>query len=298
MGGLLRTATEQLRSSGSESARLDAELLLGHALDVERTTVLAHPEVVVSEDRRAAFATLVKRRSMGEPVAYIRGLKEFHGLAFAVDGRALIPRPETERLVELALEHIGRELTGAPRAVGAVAFRVWDVGTGSGAIAVSLAVALRRRGYGTAVSLTASDRSRDALALAVENAVVHGVADAIDFEEGDLLAVPGAPASADLVVANLPYVPSGELRTLPVAASFEPVQALDGGPDGLALVRRLLAQLPSRLAASGAALLEIGATQADASLLAAAEELSGWPAAIEVDLGGRPRVLVLRRTRQ
>ncbi|MDQ3492724.1 MAG: peptide chain release factor N(5)-glutamine methyltransferase [Chloroflexota bacterium] len=295
VGGLLRSATVRLRAAGSETARLDAELLLGHALDVQRTTILAHPEVVVGEDRRTDFEALIERRSVGEPVAYLRGIKEFFGLALSVDRRALIPRPETERLVELALEHVRAVLTGAPRGEDAAALRAWDVGTGSGAIAVALAVDLRRRGYGEAVTIMATDHFPEALALAMENAVSHGVADAIEFAVGDLLEVPGAPTLPDLVVANLPYIPSADLSALPVAASFEPVHALDGGADGLVLIRRLLAQLPSTLAPSGSALLEIGAAQGEAALAAAAEALPGWPASIELDLGGRPRVLGVRR---
>ena len=295
VGALLRTATEHLRAAGSESARLDAELLLGHALDVQRTTVLAHPEVALSEDRRAAYAALIERRADGEPVAYIRGLKEFYGLAFAVDPRALIPRPETERLVELALDHARQMLTSAPRASAAPPLRIWDVGTGSGAIAVALAVESRRRGYGDAFAITATDRAPGALSLALENAVAHGVADIIDFKAGDLLAIPDAPLPTDLIVANLPYIPSADVPLLPVAASFEPVEALDGGADGLQLFRRLLAQLPAALSPLGAALVEIGADQAGAAVDAAAAALRGWLASIETDLGGRPRALVVRR---
>ncbi len=295
VGGLLRTATEQLRASGSESTRLDAELLLAHVLDVERTTVLAHPEVPVGSGARAAYGAAVERRSAGEPVAYIRGLKEFYGLAFTVDARALIPRPETERVVDLALDRVRRALTAAPRPAGEPPYRLWDVGTGCGAIAIALAVTLARHGYAEAVAITATDRSAEPLALAVENAVAHAVADAIDFAMGDLLAVPDAPTSVDLIVANLPYIPSLDVPGLPIAASFEPVAALDGGPDGLASIRRLLAMLPAALTERGTALLEIGAEQAAAALHAAASALPGWPAEIEADLSGQPRVLVVER---
>lgn len=295
VGELLRSATEALRAAGSESARLDAELLLGHALDVQRTRVMAHPEVAVTKVRRVAFDALVERRSQGEPVAYLRGIKEFYGLAFSVDRRALIPRPETERLVELALEHVRGVLTGAPRAAAAAPLRIWDVGTGSGAIAIALAVSLGRRGYAEAVTILATDRSAEALALALENAVAHGVADTVSFAKADLLTLDGAPVPTDLVLANLPYIPTADMATLPVAAGFEPVEALDGGPDGMTLIRRLLAQLPSALTAKGVALLEIGSLQAEAARAAVATELPGWRASIESDLGGRLRVLVVRR---
>jgi release factor glutamine methyltransferase len=293
---VLDPAVERLRAAGSDSPRLDAELLLGHALGMARTGVLAHPEAPVGDGQRDRFAVLLERRVAGEPVAYIRGVKEFYGLAFAVDARALIPRPETETLVELALAHIRTALTAAPRPAGGRPFRVLDVGTGSGAVVVALARTLGRARYGDAVRFTASDRSQDALALAVENAVAHGVADRIDFRVADLL----APAievdgPVDLVVANLPYVPSAMLPLLPVAAHFEPAEALDGGADGLDLVRALLAGLPGVLSASGAALLEIGSDQADAALAAASERLPGWPATVHADLGGRPRVLGVAR---
>ncbi|MEJ7753820.1 MAG: peptide chain release factor N(5)-glutamine methyltransferase [Candidatus Limnocylindrales bacterium] len=295
VGHLLRRATETLRAAGSESGRLDAELLLGHALDVERTTVMAHPEVAVTNVRRAAFDALVERRSRGEPVAYLRGIKEFYGLALSVDRRALIPRPETERLVELALEHVRGVLTGAPRDADAAPLRIRNVGTGSGAIAIALAVSLARRGYAQAVTILATDRSAEALALALENAVAHGVADTVGFAKGDLLGLEAAPVPTDLVLANLPYIPTADVATLPLAAGFEPVEALDGGPDGMTLIRRLLAQLPFALTVAGVALLEIGSQQAEAARAAVAAELPGWPASIESDLGGRPRVLIVRR---
>jgi len=293
---VLEPAVERLRAAGSESARLDAELLLGHALGMDRTGVLAHPEAPVGDGQRDRFAALLERRAAGEPVAYIRGVKEFYGLAFAVDARALIPRPETETLVELALGRVRASLAAAPRPVGARPFRVLDVGTGSGAVVVALARTLGRAGYGDAVRFTASDRSTDALALAVENAVAHGVADRIDFRVADLLApAVEVDGPVDLVVANLPYVPSADLPSLPIAAHFEPREALDGGSDGLDLVRGLMGELPRVLAPSGSALLEIGSDQVDAALAAAAAALPGWNATIHADLGGRPRVLDLGR---
>ncbi len=291
VGALLGEATGRLRRAGSETPRLDAELLLGHVLSVERTTILAHPEAPVGPEPAAAFAACLARRMRGEPIAYIRGLKEFYGLAFSVDGRALIPRPETERLVELAEQRVRGVLSGAPRPDGSEPFRIWDVGTGSGAICVALAVRLRRLGYGGSFQLFASERSRDALELAIENAVGHGVADAITFASGDLLQVPRFPGRVDLVVANPPYVPSDVVPTLPLAASFEPREALDGGPDGLDVVRRLLAGLPDVLLQGGAALIEIGSDQADAARAAAAQALPDWRSQVHADLAGRPRVL-------
>ncbi|MDO8483854.1 MAG: HemK/PrmC family methyltransferase, partial [Candidatus Limnocylindrales bacterium] len=234
---LLREGLERLRNAGSETPRLDAELLLGDALGVGRTVILAHPEARVGADAAARYRAGVERRTAGEPVAYIRGMKEFYGLAFAVDRRALIPRPETERLVELAEAEVRRRLP-AGSAADEPPIRIVDVGTGSGAIAVALAVTLRRLGALAAVAIVGLDIVEDALGLARENALGHAVGDAIAFERSDLL---GDAASAirsrfDLVLANLPYVRQDALAGLPIAASFEPALALDGGTDGLALI--------------------------------------------------------------
>jgi len=290
---LLRSGAARLAESGSETPRLDAELLLGHVLGVDRATLLGAPEAGVGSEQATVYASEVERSAGGEPVAYIRGFKEFFGLAMAVDRRALIPRPETERLVELALERLSEMLTAAPRDEG-TPLRVWDVGTGSGAIAVALAVESRRRRYEHDLAITATDVSPEALSLAVENAVGHGVADMIQFAQADLTAGhEGDPV--DLLLANLPYIPSDIVPGLPVAASFEPVSALDGGADGLDLIRRLMSDLPGVVAATGIALIEIGADQAEAAMAAADELLPGWRAMIRLDLAGRPRVVELAR---
>lgn len=293
---LLEPAVSRLRSAGSPSPRLDAELLLGHVLGVDRSAVLAHPEAPVGTGQAAALETALARRERGEPVAYIRGVKEFYGLALTADARALIPRPETELLVDLAQAWVRARLISAPRAAGAPPLVVLDVGTGSGAIVVALAVTFRRRGYGDAVRLLATDVSPDALALAVENAVGHGVADTIAFRQADLLERAVAEGSrADLLVANLPYVPRGDLPGLPVAASFEPAIALDGGRDGAEVIARLLADLDGNLAPEGVALLEIGDGQADRLRALVGDLLPGWTSVLHEDLGGSPRVLELAR---
>jgi len=284
---------ERLRASGSETPRLDAELLLCHAVGAERTVVLAHPEAPVGADAARRFRTDIERRSAGEPVAYIRGLKEFYGLAFQVDPRALIPRPETERLVELAEADIRRRLGLADR--GGKPLRIVDVGTGSGAIAVALAVAVRRLGAADAVAILATESSPDALDLAKENAVSHGVADRIGFAEADLLPEDTSGGPFDLVLANLPYVRHDAMADLPRATSFEPAVALDGGDDGLEVIGRLLARLPNVLAAGGSALLEIGADQGEAIAALALDRLPGWACTVEVDLAGLPRVARISR---
>ena len=300
IGELLGTGVQQLRASGSESPRLDAELLLAHVLDVDRTTLLAHPEAPVGPGPSARFAEALGRREAGEPVAYIRGIKEFHGIALAVDARVLIPRPETELLVDLALGEIGERLARAPRPAGTPPLAVADVGTGSGAIAIALAVDLRRRGMLEEVEIVASDTSEGAVDLARENAVGHGVGDRVGVAFAELLPAAGrraglleVPQRLDVVCANLPYIPSADLPGLPVAASFEPREALDGGPDGLDAVRALLDVLPDRLVPGGVALVEVGSNQGRALHAAASERLPAWDVRVEPDLAGRPRVAVL-----
>lgn len=290
---LLDVAVARLRESGSESARLDAELLLAYALDTDRTGVIAHADAPVGDGATARFEAALDRRAAGEPVAYIRGVKEFHGLAFGVDPRALIPRPETERLVELAEVEVVRRLIAAPRPAGAPPIRVIDVGVGSGAVAVTLAVLLRRRKMLDEVAITATDSSEDALQLARENAVAHAVGDRLEFINADLLPG-GAVERWEVVLANLPYVRSDALPGLPRAASFEPVLALDGGPDGLRVIARLLDLLPGATADGGVAMLEIGGDQAVEMRALAADRLPSWSCEIELDLGGLPRVAILR----
>lgn len=293
---LLSEATERLQASGSETARLDAEVLLASVLGIDRSGLIAHPEAVLSTGQLGTFRHYLERRLAGEPVAYIRGLKEFYGAAITVDPRVLIPRPESEALVELALARIADDLTGALQSDDPAPYLVWDVGTGSGAIAVAVAMELRRRRYGDAVRFLVSDISGEARDVATINVVAHGLAHLFTFAEGDLTEVAPAPTSpARLLLANLPYIPTGEMPGLPVAASFEPSVALDGGPDGLDLIRRLLMALPQVLAPRGAALLEIGADQGELVSSAVEAFLPGWGFDIEDDLSGSPRVLRLER---
>ncbi len=300
IGELLGTGVQRLRASGSESPRLDAELLLAYVLEVDRTTLVAHPEAPVGPEPAARFADAVRRREAGEPVAYIRGIKEFHGIALAVDARALIPRPETELLVDLALGEIAGRLARSPRPAGTPPLTIADVGTGSGAIAIALAVGLRRRGMLGEVEIVASDTSEGAADLARENAVAHGVGDRVGVAFAELLPPAGrraglleVPERFDMVCANLPYIPGADLPGLPVAASFEPREALDGGLDGLDAVRALLEALPERVVPGGVALLEIGSSQGGALHAAASERLPAWEVRVEPDLAGRPRVAVL-----
>ena len=295
-GTSIAAASERLQRSGSETARLDAEVLLAYVLGIDRSGLAAHPEAVLSTAQIDDYEGCLRRRESGEPVAYIRGMKEFYGAAMTVDPRVLIPRPETETLVELALARVSADLTSATRDPGAAPYLVWDLGTGSGAIAVAVAIELRRRRYGDAVRYVASDASADARDVATVNVVSHGLADLFTFSLGDLTDVEPAPdRPVDLLLANLPYIPSPALPALPVAAIFEPVAALDGGPDGLAVIRRLLPELPRVLAPTGACLLEIGGDQGQGIQAAVEDALPGWGCTVHPDLSGSPRVALVER---
>jgi release factor glutamine methyltransferase len=207
---------------------------------------------VLTPEELGALRALIKRRQAGESVAYLTGRKEFWKLEFAVDARVLVPRPDTETLIEEALARLGEK--GEP---GGPPPRIVDVGTGSGAIAITLAK-LR-----TDAAVFATDVSAPALEVARANA--ERLAAAVTFVEGDLAAPLAAHAPFSLIVANLPYVPAGDLASLPLDVRTEPALALDGGADGLDLVRRLVADAPALLGSGAALALEIGDGQADAT---------------------------------
>lgn len=254
-------AARRLRDAGSPSPRLDAELLVGHAIGRDRTWLLAHPDAALEPPELEQVGGWVERRALGEPVAYIRGFKEWLSLRVVTDPRALIPRPETELLAEAAIDEIAGRLVRDDEIVNA-----WEVATGSGAVAVALALRFRAALALGRVRLAASDASAEALELAAENVAAHGVNGLVTLACGDLLepaALP-PPNRPDVLVANLPYLTTAEAEAGVGSLRYEPRAALDGGPDGLQVIRRLLAVLPERLASGGAALLEIGAGQADA----------------------------------
>ena len=295
LGEVVRTVTERLRAAGSPSPRLDAEVLAAHALGTERAWVVAHPEAALPDAPAAALEAAVARRATGEPVAYIRGYKEWRSLRIAVDPRVLIPRPDTELLAEAAIEMLTRRVS--ERSLAASDHVVaWDVGTGSGALAVAMGLPLRDALRDGRLRLVASDRSRDALDVAATNLAAHGLTCSVELVEADLIGAAGA-AEIDVVVANLPYIPTDEVDRLPVAASFEPTVALDGGVDGLDPIRALVSRLPTALASTGVALLEVGAGQAPAVV----EIARGAGLAAETplrDLAGVERVVALHRGRR
>lgn len=232
----LRNAALALEAARIDAPRITAEVLLAHVLHLSRAQLLTRPEQNIPSDALAHFDRWVERARSGEPLAYIVGHKEFCGLNFVTDARALVPRPETELLVDLALKALPVNATVA------------DVGTGSGCIAVALAH------RAPTARLTASDFSPEALTLAQHNAERLGVADRIAFVRSDLLSL--LPGPYDCLCANLPYVSSAEVEQLRFAR-FEPRLALDGGADGLALIRRLLASARDKLTPGGRLLLEI-----------------------------------------
>jgi release factor glutamine methyltransferase len=282
VGQTLAWATDGLRHAGSPTPRLDAEVLLAHLLERERSWLLAHPEAPMP--RPDAYETLIARRAAGEPVAYLRGFKEWRSLRIRTDARALIPRPETELLLEAAIGEIEARLARAGTRVLA-----WEVATGSGAVAVALALRFGPAIRSGQLRLVASDLSEDALALAAENVAAHGVAKLVELIRADLL----DPASAtvprpDVVVANLPYVASGEVDARLGSLGFEPRIALDGGADGLDLLRSLLEGLPSRAAPSATVFLELGVGQV-AAVHAMAP--SGASVTVVPDLAGLERVM-------
>lgn len=261
-----------------DTPRLDAELLIGDALGLNRVRLYMDLDRPLSDDELTAIRERVRRRGRHEPVAYITGKRGFWKLELAVDARVLIPRPDTERLVELALAWLKDR--PAPRVV--------DVGTGSGAIALSIA---QER---PDAAVTAVDVSPDALAVAEANARAAGLTN-VTCVRGDLLAaLPADGPTFDAVLSNPPYIPSADCETLmPDVRLHEPRLALDGGPDGLAIVRRLLPQAAARLAPGGLLMLEIGHDQG-ASAAALLREHAAFEAdsvSVEKDYGGQDRVV-------
>lgn len=280
VGAVLADAIRRLRASGSPTPRLDAEVLLAHATGHDRSWVLAHPEAAL--DDRGALESALARRAAGEPIAYIRGFKEWRSLRILTDRRALIPRPETELLAQAAIDEIAGRLARDDERIVA-----WEVATGSGAVTVALAIEHAFSLTHGRLSLLASDLSPAALALAAENAAAHGVDELVTLMRADLLGK-GALPRPDVLIANLPYVASAEVDAREKFLGHEPRDALDGGPDGLDLLRRLLAELPGRTAPGATALLEIGAGQFDAvSALAPA----GASVSVVADLAGVDRVV-------
>lgn len=269
-----RAAVERL-SVISDTAALDADLLLGAALGAERAWLLAHLDDAMPEAAGPQFAAWLDRAAAGEPIAYLLGTRGFYDREFTVTPAVLIPRPETELLVEEALawakDHPVRWAA--------------DIGTGSGALAVTFAA------HHPDARVMAVDASPEALAVAEGNAARHGVGERVTFAQGNLLQpLIDRGIQPELIMANLPYIPSGELPALAVTR-WEPRLALDGGPDGLELVRRLLHEAQQVCAPGALLLLEIGAGQGEAALATARELLDPAEAVVLPDYAGHDRIV-------
>lgn len=285
VGRALPAAVRRLREAEVESPQLDAAVLLAHVLGVTKTWVYAHPTRQLTEAEIGRYEALVRRRMRNEPVAYLVGHKSFYGLDITVDPRVLIPRPETEMLVERALAEIQWVLQDGRRPV------VADIGTGSGAIAVAIACNARE------ATVYAVDISDAALAVAEQNIWRYGLVEQVHLLPGHLLEA--LPEPADVILANLPYVATDALAKLPPQVrDYEPLLALDGGPDGLRVIATLLGQLATpkgrgKLRPGGRVYLEIGSDQGDALRALARELLPGASVEIQVDYAALDRVAVI-----
>lgn len=279
VGRLLSTTTKFLGEKGSATPRLDAELLLAKVLKMSKVQLYVNFERPLADNELGEYRGLVRRRAAFEPVAYILGEKEFYGLKIKTTAAALIPRPETEHLIDEAIR-LAKELWPEEP------IRLADIGCGSGAISLALAGQLR-------AEIQAVDISPEALALAEENSESLGLSEKINFYQGDLMGP--LEGRFHLICANLPYIPSSEMQSLmPDVGCHEPHLALDGGPEGLDLILRLLEQASSRIEPQGRALLEIW--PASLSALEKQAEACGWHLEDTVrDLAGHHRIAVMKQ---
>ena len=274
----LAAACADFASAGIETPSLDAALLLAHVLNISRTSLVAMGPDALSQENHAAFRVLVKRRLNGECAAYILGKKEFRGLEFLVNPSVLVPRPDTETLVEAAITVLGEQLAVSD-------IRVLDLCTGSGAAAVSL------KNEMPALEVYAADISADALETAKANAARLLPADSIHFYSGDLYnALPPAHRPFNLIVCNPPYIPSGEIQTLSAEVQNEPRLALDGGPSGLEIIERVIDGAPVNLIRGGALLLEADPRQME-KISFLLEKKGFGNVKLYRDLSGKERVI-------
>lgn len=277
---VIQDTHQKLESAGIPDARLEAEVMVMNVLRMPRQAIFAEQEREVSEQQQVALDELLKRRYTREPLAYILGQREFYGINVVLTPAVLIPRPESEGLVEHALfmAMMGMESTD---------LTIADVGTGSGAIAINLAMHLPMG------RIFAVDISDSVLDVAAYNIRAHGVGDRVSLAIGDLL--DAVPEPLDLIVANLPYIPTDRISTLQPEVQKEPVLALDGGADGLDLIRRLLAQAENKLKSHGIILLEMDPDQVPVVAELALQHFPKGSTDVEQDLAGMDRILVIHR---
>ena len=280
--GLLRRAEEGLSDSRIDESRIEAQVLVRRLLGLGRAELFANLGEEVEPGLIARVSQLVERRTNGEPLAYIVGRREFYGLDFVVNGDVMVPRQETEVLVERVLE-LARRRPGRH-------LEIADVGTGCGAIAIAIAHNLKR------ASLYATDRSPQALGVAKINRRRHKLSDRVHLREGDLLSA--LPGPVDVIVSNPPYLKTGDMAGLAAEVRREPSLALDGGADGMAVIGRLLQEAPSYLIKGGCMLVEIAPDQLEPTSRLAedafpdadisfAKDLLGLPRTVIADLAGR-----------
>jgi release factor glutamine methyltransferase len=279
IGRLLDWTTKFLQQKGSESPRLDSEVLLAHALGCKRIDLYARHGEEAPEQGRQRFRELVRQRVEGCPVAYLVGRKEFFSLEFTVNRAVLIPRPDTECVVDECLR-LAKTQT-APS--------ILDVGTGSGCLAVAVA-----KHHKTA-QVSAVDISSEALAVASQNAAKHGVAERVRFLQGDLFAPIPSGERFDFILSNPPYIPHDDIAKLaPGVRDYEPHAALDGGADGFAVFDRLIAEAPEYLKPEGYLLIEIGSPQEGPARQRIEHQGEYELAKTILDGSGHPRVLMAR----
>lgn len=272
---VLTWTTGHFEKKDLDSPRLTAEILLAHVLGCDRVRLYVDIERPLSKQELATLRALIERRLSGEPTQYLTGKREFYGRTFKVDPRVLIPRPETEGLVEAILRSVPKDTTA----------RLLDLCTGSGCVAVTLAAERPQ------ASVWATDLSKDACALASENAEALEVGARVTLREGDLYAPLPPGARFDAIASNPPYIKSGDIDTLQVEVRREPRLALDGGADGLGIIRRIIAGAPTWLKAGGALAMEIGEEQGPA--VAALFEGAGLlDVRVEKDLARLDRIVV------
>ena len=274
----LRDSRRRLMEAGAPEPRMESEIILTDVLDVPRHRLYAYQDDAIPDEATETLEKVVQRRLRREPLAYILGHREFYGVDLIVGPGVMVPRPETEMLIERAMLVCMERMERAGLVVA-------DVGTGSGGIAVNLAMHL------PGVRLYATDISADALEVARVNVDKFGLGQRITLLKGDLLEP--LPGRVDVIVANLPYIPSARLRSLQPELAWEPRTALDGGADGMAMLRRLMGQAAGKLAVDGVMLLEIDPGQGEPLRRMATRLFPGATMSVEKDLAGLDRILLL-----
>ncbi|MCX5748968.1 MAG: peptide chain release factor N(5)-glutamine methyltransferase [Candidatus Saganbacteria bacterium] len=283
ISSILDWTTGYFEKNGIENPHLEAEILLSHSLGLKRIDLYVQHERVLKDDELATFKKLILRRAKKEPTAYITGKRSFMSLDFDVDSSVLIPRPETERLVEITID--------AGKDIKKDRICILDIGTGSGAVSVSLAYYLKNS------YITATDISKSAIETAARNAAKHCVSDRITFIHDNIFDSKYKGDKFDIIVSNPPYIPSGEIKNLQAEiANYEPVQALDGGADGMDFYRNIFAKTHVYLFPSGYLIIEAGIGQSSKIVKMIDDSVEFETPKVFEDHNGIERVIVSRKT--